>query len=276
MINSVARALAILETLDQANEGLLALGDISRRCKLNPSTAHSILATLAQLGYAAHDAATRRYALGPRAGTLGRGRHLAGILAAVAKPVLKELGESLGETVLLTLYRACGRHTILTVESRQLLRVGAPPAIDDQLFQTATGRVLLSLLPEPELAAVLEELGAPASRWHEAQTAEALRAGLDAIRREGAAVVHRADAHIHAIAVPVALRAPDAFASLGTYYPAVRSLPGREAAFIAALREAAWRITALFEAGADAPAPLERPAQAALSANTAPPGETPS
>jgi hypothetical protein len=56
----------------------------------------------------------------------------------------------------------------------------------------------------------------------------------------------------------------------------VRSLPGREAAFIAALREAAWRITALFEAGADAPAPLERPAQAALSANTAPPGETPS
>lgn len=247
VVNSVARALAIVEELDRADDRGVPLGEVARACRLKGPTAHSLLATLCELGYAIHDPATRLYSLGMRAAALGRQRYLAGTLAAAARPVLEELGRRLGETVLLAMYRSGRRHTVLTVESDQQLRVAASPAVDDQFYTTATGRVLLSQLPEAELDAVTDRLGPPGSAWPEAADAAALRAALEQLRGMPGIVLRRGGVHIHALAVPVAPATQGACAALGVYYPDVRGTRAREREFMPALCDAAAQVRLRFE-----------------------------
>lgn len=253
MINSVAKAFRLLELLDHADDAGLPLGEVARRAGLKPPTAHNLLATLVELGLAAQNPDTRNYTLGDRAGALGRERHAAGLLAAAARPVLDDLGRRLGETVLLALYRARRRHTLLAVESEQALRVVAPSTVDDAFYATATGRMLLALLPAEELRAVVEEIGPPDADWPDAGPGDALPQRLDAIRAGGAVVLHRTAAHTIALAVPLALPGAAPAAALGCYYPAARSQPGREEAVLSAMRDAAEAVALRFEAACAPP-----------------------
>ncbi len=248
MINSVAKALRLLEILDQADDGGLALGEIARRAGLKAPATHNLVATLVGLGFVIQDPASRTYSLGERAGALGRQRHIAGVLGAAARPVLDDLGKRLGETVLLTIYRARRRHTLVAVESAQALRVVTPSIVDSSFYSTATGRMLLALLPPSEREAVIAELGLPGEQWPDAAAPPELARQLEAIRSKGSVVIHRRELHICALAVALPLPAPGVVAALGCYYPAVRSQAGREKAVLGALREAAAAISLRFEA----------------------------
>ena len=253
MINSVAKAFRLLELLDEADDAGLPLGEVARRAGLKSPTTHNLLATLVELGLAAQDPDTRNYALGARAGALGRERHTAGLLAAAARPVLEDLGHRLGETVMLTLCRARRRHTLVAVESEQALRVVAPSTVDAAFYASATGRMLLALLPAADLRAVVDEIGPPDAEWPEARPSGALRRRLDVIRSEGAVVLHRTAAHTIALAVPLAPPGAAPAAALGCYYPAARSHAGREEAVLSAMRDAAEAVALHFEAACAPP-----------------------
>ena len=70
-IQSVARALAILEQVAQQENGT-ALGQISSALGLNKSTVHGIAATLERFGYLSRHDDSGRYALGLKAWELGQ------------------------------------------------------------------------------------------------------------------------------------------------------------------------------------------------------------
>ena len=69
---SVERAFAILEMLDGSRRGW-NISEISRKQKIPKSSAHIIVLTLEKLGYVKREAASRRYKLGLKICSLGRG-----------------------------------------------------------------------------------------------------------------------------------------------------------------------------------------------------------
>lgn len=211
MVQSVARALALLERLELAGEDGLALGELARACELKAPTAHNLLETVAALGYAVQDPATRRYRLGPRAVALGRRHGFAEALTQAGRAAVAWLHRTVDETVVLASDWQGRRRTLLVAESGQALRVGASEGIDDRFTDTATGRCLL-----------------------------AQRAGASAlVRHDGTQVV--------AFAVPIDGLGGDGLASLGLYLPAARCDAEREARLTAALTEAARRIGETYE-----------------------------
>jgi IclR family acetate operon transcriptional repressor len=246
MVQSVARALGLLEALDAAGADGLALGELARAAGLKAPTVHSLLATLEARGYVRQDAGTRRYGLGDRARRLGGRQSLLTALAEAGGAVVAAVRAALGETALLAVDERSRRRTLVCAESGQDLRVAADVGEDERFYTTATGRVLLSLLPPDELAARVAALGLPGPAWPSADSAEALTACLAAVRAAGVARYESAATHVVAWAVPVPLNGP-VRAALGLYLPAARASDARETELVSALRAAAAGLAARVE-----------------------------
>lgn len=226
MIQSVARSLELLERLDAAGARGAALGDVVAATGLKAPTAHNLLQTLVELGYATHDAESRRYALGRKARSLGRRRFLDDELVAVAQPVLRELHDAFNESFLVALFRDGCRYSVAGVESGHGLRVGLQTGVDRNLYGSATGRMLLSRADAESVARFIQENGLPEDSWPEATSKEALWGELERIRGARFAVCERVGTHVRAVAVPVELPEPDTNVALGMYYPTVRPPSG--------------------------------------------------
>ena len=95
---SLERGLAILSSFS-AGRQLIGVSEIAQELGLTRSTAHRYIATLAQLGYLHQDAATRKYALGPRVLDLGFTAINSMELRHVAAPHLHRLCDETGNTV---------------------------------------------------------------------------------------------------------------------------------------------------------------------------------
>ena len=247
MIQSVARALNLLEELDLAGAGGLGLLELGERAGLKGPTAHHLIRTLVELGYAQQDSETRRYRLDGNAYALGRRGYLPSLLARVAAPAVEELRRHVDETVALAMYRDGKRHAILTLEGGQALRVGASFGESLPMYQTATGRMLLSQLSPDQLREYVEANGLPGKMWPEAKTKSRLTAALREFREAGVAYHRWTEHHIQAMAVPVSCSELDANVALGLSYPAVRADLDREKELAQALKDAAARICAEFE-----------------------------
>ncbi|OGV70831.1 MAG: hypothetical protein A3K19_26950 [Lentisphaerae bacterium RIFOXYB12_FULL_65_16] len=242
--------MELLENLHDAGVMGVGLGDLATRARLKPPTAHNLLKTLVQLQYATHDPQTRRYNLGPRARVLGRAPDAADVLARVSAPALQALQERLRETAILAVYRDGLRHTLLTFESSQELRVGAGCGVDSHLYSTATGRILLSQIPAPELNVFIDTHGLPSDEWRDVRTLAQLHGALDGIRQARFAHYDRPEGHVAADAVPLPLRRDDLVAAIGVHYPRVRTPADGDQALKQALTETAVRIAQEFQGAA--------------------------
>ncbi len=89
---SIERAFAIMEMLDGTRRGW-NISEISRRLKIPKSSAHVIVLTLERLGYLKREPASRRYKLGLKICSLGRGMMNDLVLPEVALPHMRWLVE---------------------------------------------------------------------------------------------------------------------------------------------------------------------------------------
>ena len=241
-VQSVERALNLLELVDAAGSKGISLSDLSNLAGLKTPTAHNLLNTLLALDYARRSERSKRYRLGPRALALGRGRTAMDRLAAAAKGPIRQLNEAVNETIILAVYSGGQRHTISSLESRRDLRVGAQNGADDHFYNTATGRSLLAQLDAEEVTALALRLGDRAPLWPEAASQGEFSAELARIAERGVAQLHKD--HVEALAVPLPLSASGMTAALGMYYPAVRGNPERRRTLVSALQKAANNVQA--------------------------------
>ncbi|MCC7494131.1 MAG: helix-turn-helix domain-containing protein [Fimbriimonadaceae bacterium] len=236
--------MALLAALDAAGAAGVGLREVAGAVGLKEPTARGLLATLEACGYVVQEPGTRRYGLGPAAVALGRRGELARLSAAAEGP-LRALGRAVGETVLLAAAHEGWRHTLLTVESAQPLKVGAAIGVDDRFYTTATGRLLLSRLSREARAAVVGKLGDPGDHWPEAaagwETVLARLRAADHLRYENRAAL------VVAYAVPVPWAAADLPAAVGLYLPAARDTAADREARLRLLREGAAAIAASCE-----------------------------
>lgn len=247
MVQSVQRALRLLELLDAGGVGGCMLTDLCARAGLKAPTAHNLLATLIELGYAVQDPPTRRYRMGERARNLGTGRAAVARLKHAAAQPVEALHAQTNETVILAVGFEGRRHSILSCESEHELRVTAATGVDDHFYDTATGRMLLALRSPPEAQAFVDEHGLPGAAWPEVAGTAGLTQVLAGIRTAGHAELTKPQSHVRALAVPVSLPGCPLHAALGLFYPTVRDAAGRRADLLQRLHEAARQIEDAYE-----------------------------
>ena len=246
MIQVIHRALDILELLSSRPDRVFPLGEIAQLLDLHRATCSNILKTLWERGYVERLPSRGGYRLGnlasPWQGWAEHDREL----SLVARPVLQLLSQVLNETSLIGVIRGTKRVTLesaacdrdLQVRSRQVRNV----------YETASGRLLLAYLPRQQQTAFIERAGLPDERvWGEIRSPEDLETALATIRRRRLA---RSDSpeHVVGLAVPVR-RANQVVASASVYLPEVRFTTQRRKEIISTLRKAGEDISRQLKPG---------------------------
>lgn len=188
-VRSAARVLNLLEHLASREDGT-SLSELAAALAMPKSSTLMLLRTLLSRGYVTRDEADR-YRLNEvfRRQGFGWGGQDHARLMAHAKPLMEQLCEEVGETVLLGVAEAGGVRSLSKVVSQQMLRYDFDISIRTPFYCTAMGRVLMAFSPPERCEAMLRA----APRIQQTPTTitdlKALRAIIARAREEGIAVV---------------------------------------------------------------------------------------
>lgn len=156
-IQSLERGVGILYLICESRKPM-GLTEISCRSGLDKATTYRILTTLVATGLLRQDETSRSYRPGPG---IARLHGVGGAdLRALARPVMRQLVEKVGETACLILPRGTNRICVEVVEPDRELRVVAPIGTIKPLAIGSSGLVLLAWLPEQERSALLDRIEA--------------------------------------------------------------------------------------------------------------------
>jgi len=223
-VQSLDRALDVLEAL--ADGGELGVSEVAERTGLVVSTAHRLLASLADRGYVRQAAAHGRYALGFKVLELAGGiQARTAALTAVARPHLEGIRESTGETTNLVILerdrvvyadQVAGRHNV-----RMFTELGSSALA----HTTASGKAMLAYQPAESIAKLYPREREPFERLTQRThtTLESLRDDLVRIRRRGYALDNEEhEEGVSCVAAPVFGPGGDAFAAISISAPTTR------------------------------------------------------
>jgi len=139
------KALDILEALQTA-DGPQSLDQLAAATGVARSTAHRLLKNLLARGYLERGA-TSKYTLGLKLLELGGAVRQHQSVRDIARPVMLELRDRLGETINLGKVRGDSVLYLETVESVHAFRVSGSLGIRDPLHVTSIGKAILAWLP---------------------------------------------------------------------------------------------------------------------------------
>lgn len=147
-LKSVDHALLILEILQDHQDA--GVTELAQKLRISPSSAHRVLTTLVDRGFARRSAATKRYRLGPAFDGVRRPDANSDYVG-IAHDILVELERVTGETVHLAALDGGNCSYLDAVVSRQAVhvpnRIGTPiPA-----YAASAGKVLLSSVSQNAL-----------------------------------------------------------------------------------------------------------------------------
>jgi DNA-binding IclR family transcriptional regulator len=185
---TVRRALALLRLVATGQEAGVRLTDLSEMSGLSRPTVHRLLQVLLDEGAVERGAGSRNYRIGPEMLLLGLARTGGVPVRAAADPYLRDLAQSVGDTVFLTVRhgadsvcvaRHLGHHPIQVLS----IEVG----VRRPLGASVSGVVLLAAMEEADSAALVES-----------NRARLERLGLLTADVQQRIVVARRDGHAHA------------------------------------------------------------------------------
>ena len=234
MIQVVHRAIDILEFIRKTPGQAAGLADIADGLKLNRATCANILRTLTNRDLLEQNE-RREYCFGPLMYQLTEGTFYDTDLVEASKYVMEELSVQLNESTILTIIHKNKRITIYEVESDQGLHVKNRRS--KEVYETATGRLMLSFLSKKQLNLFLRKKGLPTEQdWPEAMDKETLFNALREIREEEMAIqVSRQ--HVVGFAVPI-YKEKNVVASLGVFLPKARLTETHRRKIISLLKRA--------------------------------------
>jgi DNA-binding IclR family transcriptional regulator len=234
MVLVIVKALDILEYLAQDPEKTYTLSQIAEALQMNQATCVNILQTLASKNYVEHAGRKKGYRLGPMAYNLTNNPSYNQNLVSAAKEVMEELTRTLNETSLLGVLRNHKRFILHLVHSDQDLQVRS--RTERNVYETASGRVLLAYLSTKELDNFLQVNGLPPEDiWQEASTRVELEAALLKIKAKELAITH-SKTHIIGLAVPIQKK-DRVIAALSIFLPEIRFSAARKKEILQALRQ---------------------------------------
>ncbi len=240
-VQSVDRAVTILELL--ASRGALGVTELAAELGVHKSTASRLVAALEQRDLVEQTEVRGKFELGVGLLRLAGATNARLDLVQEARPVSRLLASQTGETVNLAVL---GQRTALYVD-----QVVAPTTTASYswlgqhipLHATSNGKVLLSELPDEELARTVGELTAYTERT--VTDLRSLRSELADVRRSGCAVAtDELEVGLTAVAAPVRNLHGEICASLSVSGPTFRLAAPRLDELAPLVRQAAVDISA--------------------------------
>lgn len=242
LVQSVERAIALLEAVaDGAPQGE-TLRDLARTCGLNRATAWRLLSTLEAHGLVYAHGDTSHYQLGMSVLRLASSGGLLGVRRR-AEGVLRRLSDATGETANLAVPRPAGLTYIAEATPPVVLAASWLGRVVP-LHATSSGKALLAWLPEDELDALVSESLTAFTPTTLASRAD-LAAELARVRADGYAVCRgELEPTLYGVSAPVLDSRLQPFAIVSIWGPRSRVPESRFAELGRAVQDAAREIGA--------------------------------
>ena len=240
-VQSVARALELLEAL--RDREYVTIAELVRLHGVHRATTLRLLQTLEHFGYVTRGRNRGEFRLGPTLYELGAVFGERSELLRAARPVMRHLAATTGETIDLALFD-CGEVVIIeSIAAQPSCRVGSPIGRRVAAPCTTTGKLYLASMPPHAVARELATHGLPRVGPKSITDRAQLLGQLAQIRATGYAVNdEETDANVHFVGV--SMRLPDCRGHLGLILgaPTNRLPPSAFPGVARMLNEAALRI----------------------------------
>lgn len=185
-IKSLDRAIVVLQRLSEIGGATLSAlaGDMGQ----SPATIYRVLTTFQGRGLVAFDEKAQVWSIGAGAFLIGAGFLRRTSLVDSARPILRALMASTGETANLGIERSGEVLFVSQVETQSNIRAFFPPGSMSEMHASGIGKALLAFMPEDRRKAVLQ--GKTLTRYTDQTLSDpdALWRDLEASRTRGYAV----------------------------------------------------------------------------------------
>jgi len=185
-VNTIVKATNILKCI---TKGINQSSNIAGNLGLSRSTTHRLLKSLQATEFVVQDPITLRYSLGSFAHYLAdystRYHHN---LISCALPEMERLRSITGETIVLVIRVGHRRMYLEELPSFQPLKYAAGKGYSPPIYAGATGKVLLSQMPSPELSRLIDTISFKKVAPNTITDRNVLLNEIEGIRRKGYAV----------------------------------------------------------------------------------------
>lgn len=242
------RAFGLLEHV-AAGDGPVTLQELTADARLPQPTVYRLLGMLESAGLVTREPGGRRISAGPRLLRFALDVQLSAAVRAPRHAILKRLADELGETVNLTMLDGSEVVYLDRVETEWPLRMTLQPGSHVPLHCTASGKLLLALLPPARRRRLIAELSLPRFTEQTITDVKALDVELASIRRQRRATDNEEYlVGLVCVAVPVPAHDGRTVASVAVHAPVARMTLDRALAHVPALERAAEALGATFGA----------------------------
>jgi DNA-binding IclR family transcriptional regulator len=241
MVQVLIKALDILELIAQADGQALTLTEISYTLNMSQPTASNIINTMISKGYIEHVGKKKGYKLGPSSFKLTNVVAYEQELVDASKGVKDDLTNKLNETSLLGILRNQKRLILYVANSSHDIQVQVKS--ERNVYETASGRLLLAYLNEGELKRFLQQNGLPdASMWVEAADEKGLSETIFKIKERAFVNTFLPERGVMGFAVPI-FKNNNVIAALSIFLPEYRCSKSKEQEIIKSLKSASFEIS---------------------------------
>ena len=181
-VRSVQLALDVLEVIAMSGEEL-GVTQIADELRLTKGSVYRHLQTLVARGYLTQNRQTTHYHIGPRSRLLSRFSDQPDLIH-VAEPLLWDLRNAVGQTVVLSEMGSRGALVVKTVPGPSAIEIGVRTGNELAFHASAQGKILLANAPESLQKLIL---AGPLQRFtdHTITKRSALEAELQLARKQG-------------------------------------------------------------------------------------------
>lgn len=219
--------------------------DIAASIGASKSTVQRILATLEPTQMVRYDPDAQAYFLGPGIVALHADYTARDDMLQEIRQVMEHLRQESGETVMLSVLYGNRRLVLLRVESKHALRYVRPVGVSYPLHVGATSKVLLSALPDDEMANIIADLEMVPEAPNTIISRDDLRAAALQARADGFATSREeAVRGVAGCVVPVEIEGLGV-AALGVFGPVMRFEESDMKRYVGLLKAASEEIRAL-------------------------------
>lgn len=185
--SSIEKCFTLLQTL--AREKAMGIKELSAATGYPAATVHRMLSTLTRLGYVRQSSGNKDYQLGLNLLKLTSGLMESLDMATVARPVMKKLMESTGETVNLVVFENEEAVYVEQVNSTSsMLRMFTQVGARVPLYCSGVGKAYLAAMADGYVTAYLEKANRVAFTAHTLVTKKEITKELHDIRVLGYAM----------------------------------------------------------------------------------------
>ncbi|MEO7766006.1 MAG: IclR family transcriptional regulator C-terminal domain-containing protein [Ferruginibacter sp.] len=239
MIQVIVRAINILEFVAKHDNKPVQLIKIAENSGLSQPTCANIVKTLVDKNYLENISRKEGYILGINAFRLTGNVAYNQSLVAAANVPMQELVKKVNETCILGIIKNNKRIVLNEVQANNDLQVKTKFEAD--IYPTASGRLLLSFLPEKVQEQLVDSFGLPdATMWPGIKSKPQLMAALKKIKTDQLVQTLSAH-HIVGLAIPV-FKKGQVIAALSVYLPESRFKPAHRDNIIKLMYRAANKI----------------------------------